>query len=94
MNATQHPKLADRVSASLDASALVVNDWRDAWRWLSMRAMALSGAEVAGWGALPQPWRDAVPHWVFVLVVLSTLALGMIGRVVQQAKPSIEGDTA
>jgi hypothetical protein len=66
----------------------LVANWRDCWRWLSMHAMALSAAEVTAWTQLSPTWTAALPAWVFPCVVLSTLALGMIGRVVDQSKPT------
>jgi hypothetical protein len=81
------PKLTDKIAAKLDASPRVVVDWRDAWKWASTRSMSLAAATVTAWASLPAEWRDAVPHWVFAVVVVFELVLGIVGRVVVQTPP-------
>lgn len=89
---TDAPKITAKLAANLDASPHIVVDWRNVWRWASTRSMALAGAEVTAWTGLPADWRAACPHWAFALVVLSTLALGIIGRVIVQTPP--EGESS
>lgn len=58
----------------------LVNNWRRAWRWSSVRLSALGAvlmgaAEVAGssWAALPPDVRDAIPHAPTIALVLFVL---------------------
>lgn len=59
----------------------LVDEWRHAWKWASVRLSALGAlimvlAEVAGqsWAALPPDLRAHIPHadtialWLFVLI--------------------------
>lgn len=58
----------------------LVNNWRRAWRWSSVRLSALGAvlmgaAEVAGssWAALPPDVRDVIPHAPTIALVLFVL---------------------
>lgn len=55
----------------------LVDDWRRAWRWSSVRLSALGAlvmavAEVAGssWSALPPDVRDSIPHAQTIALIL------------------------
>lgn len=63
----------------------LVPDWRDAWRWFSVRAMALSGAAGAAWLAVPDDLRAAVPEEYLGIGALVLSVLGIIGRLVDQS---------
>lgn len=64
----------------------LVSDWRDAWRWFSVHALALAGVLPGAWEALPQRWQDVVPvSWVATAAAV-TAALGIYGRLVDQGK--------
>ena len=91
MQVTDAPKLADAVAAKLDASPRIVNNWRDAWRWASMRSMGFSTGLLAAWAALPQDMRQDMPHWLLPVIVIAVLVFGMVGRVVNQS--NTQGDT-
>jgi hypothetical protein len=66
-------------------------DWRSAWRWYSMQAMALATALIGAWAALPDEWRQAVPEGLVQGITLVTLGLGMVGRLLTQEPPRQEG---
>jgi hypothetical protein len=58
----------------------LVDDWRRAWRWSSVRlsalgALVMAAAEVAGssWSALPPDIRDSIPHAQTIALVLFVL---------------------
>ncbi len=67
-------------------------DWRSAWRWYSMQAMALATALIGAWAALPDEWRQSVPEGLVQGITLVTLALGMVGRLLTQDPPTQGGD--
>ena len=62
----------------------LVPNARRAWRWFSVRAMALSGAAPAAWLAVPPDMRNAVPaEWLAITAIVLAVA-GIIGRLVDQ----------
>lgn len=62
----------------------LVNNWREARKWLSMKIPAANAAFLLTWSQLPQKFQDALPlPWVIGIAVLLLLA-GMFGRVVDQ----------
>ncbi len=62
----------------------LVPDWRRAWRWFSVQALALQGIAGAAWLAVPDDMRAAVPpDWLAVAAVALTV-LGILGRIVDQ----------
>jgi hypothetical protein len=62
----------------------LVANARQAWRWWSVRAMALQGAAGGAWLAVPDDMRQAVPsEWLAVAAVVLT-ALGIAGRLIDQ----------
>lgn len=62
-------------------------DWKSAWRWFSMQAMALNVGFLATWAMLPTEFKEAMPSWFMPAVAIGLLLTGMIGRLMQQ-KPS------
>lgn len=65
----------------------LVEDWKDAWRWLSVRAMVLALALQAGWNMLDDAQRASLPQWLVTALTAGVLALGIAGRLVDQRKP-------
>ena len=39
----------------------LVPNWKRAWRWLSVHALAITGVLPGIWLTLPDDWRAAVP---------------------------------
>jgi hypothetical protein len=62
----------------------LVDDWKRAHRWITMRVSAGAVALATGWTAVPQEWRDAIPKWVLVLAFAAYALTIMGGRVVKQ----------
>lgn len=62
----------------------LVPDWRQAWRWFSVQALAVVMALPLVWLGLPADVKAWVPQswhiWIFVLLG----GAGIIGRVVDQ----------
>lgn len=64
------------------------------WRWFSMQAMAVSTATLTTWGALPEKYQALVPIQYVLYGVAAVLVLGIIGRLVDQTKPSPADDVS
>jgi len=62
----------------------LVEDWKRAHRWLTMRISAAALALSTAWTQAPQEWRDAIPKWVLVACFAAFALAIMGGRVVQQ----------
>ena len=57
-----------------------------AWRWFSVRAMAVAGAAPAAWLAVPADMRAAVPgEWLAAFGVALAI-LGIVGRIIDQGE--------
>ena len=65
-----------------------VSDWRQSWRWFSMRAMAVALALQTTWLQLPDDLRASVPVWLPPGLTSVLLVLGMLGRLMPQ--PELE----
>lgn len=62
-----------------------VKNWRQSWRWWSVRAMALQGAVAGAWLAVPDDMRASVPsEWLAACAVVLTV-LGVAGRLIDQS---------
>ena len=69
----------------------LVDDWKDAWRWLSVRAMVLALALQAAWGVLDETQRESLPDWLVTALTAGILVFGVAGRLVDQRKPENTG---
>ncbi len=73
----------------------LVNNAKDAWRWFSVQSMVIAAALQGGWIMVPGDLRDNVPSWVATSVTIGILALGVIGRLVDQGGDDVkQEDTA
>lgn len=66
----------------------LIDNWRECYRWASMRAMTAAGAVQATWLALPDDLRATVPHNLVTGITIALLVLGLVGRLVDQTKPA------
>lgn len=64
----------------------LVENWRGAWRWFSLQAMALTAAIQAAWGAMPDDLKQHFPAKLVTAVSIALLLLGIGGRLVRQRK--------
>lgn len=62
----------------------LVKDWRKAWRWLSVRTLALQGAAAASWLMVPDDMRAAVPASWLAAAGVALAVLGIAGRLIDQ----------
>jgi len=66
----------------------LVDDAKQAWKWFSVQAMALTALFLTAWGSMPDDLKAAIPQWVVALVAVAVLILGIVGRLVQQGNPN------
>lgn len=63
-----------------------VPDWRSAWRWFSVQALAIVAILPLVWAGIPSDAKSWVPEswhiWIFVIIG----AGGIIGRLIDQNK--------
>jgi len=63
----------------------LVEDWRRAHRWLSVRLMALGVALQSAWPLVPDDVKSHLPSWLFSSLSIGILIAAVAGRLVQQA---------
>lgn len=71
----------------------LVPNWKLAWRWLSVHALAVTGVLPGVWLTLPDDWRAAVPAGWLATATVITASLGVYGRLVQQPVKVEQDDT-
>jgi hypothetical protein len=64
----------------------LVAEWRSAWRWFSLQAMALTAAIQAAWATIPDDLKQHFPARLVTVVSVGLLLLGIGGRLVKQRK--------
>lgn len=62
----------------------LVSDWRSAWRWFSVQALALVALLPVIWAELPPDLREWVPEAWRPWIVAAIAAAGLVGRIVDQ----------
>lgn len=64
----------------------LVEDAKQAWRWFSVQSMVLAAALQGAWVYIPDDLRHNIPSSVVQGVTIALLALGVVGRLVDQPK--------
>lgn len=62
----------------------LVEDWRNAWRWVSVNCMVLAGALQTAWLVLDADQRASLPPYSVTVLTIAILACGVIGRLTKQ----------
>ena len=63
----------------------LVNDWKNAPKWLSTQMMAVAASVQMAWMGLPEDMKATIPQdWVGVITTFLLIA-GIAGRVVDQS---------
>lgn len=62
----------------------LVDDWKQAWKWISMNCMVVAASIQGAWVYIPEDLRQQVPNGVISSVTIALLALGIAGRLVKQ----------
>lgn len=68
----------------------LVDDWRQAWRWASVRLLALSLALQGALLVMPDTVRAYLPDWAGHATAIFLLLAATVGRLVKQKPP--DGD--
>jgi hypothetical protein len=62
----------------------LVDDAKQAGRWLSVQSMVVAGAIQGAWLFLPEDLKASIPPNVVQGITLALLAFGVAGRLVKQ----------
>lgn len=62
----------------------LVDDWKQAWKWISVNCMVVAAALQGAWVYLPDDLHESVPKGLVGLLTISILALGITGRLMKQ----------
>ncbi len=62
----------------------LVDDWKSAWRWLSVQFVAAAGAVQLSVLAFPDSMRAWLPDWLTHLLAMALLVAAVVGRLVDQ----------
>jgi hypothetical protein len=65
----------------------LVDDAKQAWRWISMQCMGLALALQGAWEVMPDDMKAGIPPKLVTYIALGLLVIGMAGRLVKQEKP-------
>lgn len=71
---------------------LIVN-WKDAWRWMSIRMIALAAGLQLTLLAFPAQLSQYLPPWLLQATAIACLAGAALGRVTQRTKPDVPAPT-
>jgi anti-sigma-K factor RskA len=64
----------------------LVDEWRIAWRWFSLQAMALVAVIQGAWAAMPDDLKAHFPARLVTVLSVGLLLLGIGGRLVKQRR--------
>lgn len=62
----------------------LVDDWKEARKWLSIKLPALNITFLATWAALPEKFQNAIPTPWVIGIAAALIVCGMVGRLVKQ----------
>jgi len=65
----------------------LVSDWKRAWRWFSVQAMAVAAAIPLVWMSLPPELKGSISDDWLPWIASAVAVAGILGRVVEQDKP-------
>lgn len=64
----------------------LVDNAKQAWRWISVQAMVAAGVLQVVWETIPADLKTSMPDSYVRWITLSLLVLGVAGRLVDQGK--------
>lgn len=65
----------------------LVDDWKQAWKWLSVNCMAVAAAIQGGWMSLSDDMRAELPKYAIHVATIAVLIAGIGGRILKQSPP-------
>ena len=63
----------------------LIDDWKRAWKFLSVQAMALVVVIQGAWAGIPDDLKLNFPKWAVTALSIGLLVFGISGRLVKQA---------
>lgn len=60
------------------------DDWKKAWKWISMQAMATAITVQTVWVSLPDDWKNSLNPSIVSGITIGCLVLGVFGRLYKQ----------
>ena len=67
----------------------LVDDWKSAWRWISVNCMALAVVVQGAWEFLPADLKNQLSsEWVRGIAI-ALLVLGILGRLIKQERKNV-----
>ncbi len=64
----------------------LVDDWKNAWKWISVHAMLLAASIQGAWTQLPDDLKASLPNHLVSYSTVALLILGIIGRILKQGE--------
>lgn len=65
----------------------LVDDAKQAWRWISVQCMVASAAIQGAWLYMPEDMKATLPDGLVPKVAMALLFVGVAGRLKDQTKP-------
>lgn len=65
-------------------SARLIEDWKQAWKWVSVNCMAAALAVQGAWLFIPDDMRSSLPPDLVKKITIALLIVGIIGRLFKQ----------
>ncbi len=62
----------------------LVDDWKQAWKWISMNCMVVATAVQGAWVYIPEDLRSNVHPTIVHVLTIGLLVLGIAGRLIKQ----------
>jgi len=62
----------------------LIDEWKSAWRYLSVQANALGSAMAIGYASMYDHLKENFPPKYMMAITAAVFALGIIGRLVSQ----------
>lgn len=62
----------------------LIDEWKSAWRYMSVQANAIGGAITVGYVSLYDKLKDNFPPKYMVAITAVVFILGIVGRLVSQ----------
>jgi hypothetical protein len=59
-------------------------DWKQAYRWLSMQGMTVAATFLVVWALVPEKMQDSFSPTELKLMAVGLIAMSMAGRLVKQ----------
>lgn len=66
----------------------LIPNWRRALRMYSVQAQGIALSILGGWQILPNATKEGIPTWIVLTLAMVVIALGIVGRLVEQ--PSVK----